>query len=233
MRFGATIGGADLKVTCAVVVLGALVQTACTPQTALVAAAVPSGTTSVLLSQTERVRDDNRRQIVAYEQARDWTGLARLADENLKRDPHTPDWRLIAGYAYTQLGQHAQAAAQYAEAVRLEPDMTLYWTLLAQSWRAAGQPERALAVLDNASLARRDDPQIPVLQGDIRLDQGRATAAIQAYRTALAIDERHVPAWRGLERAHRASGNSDEAVRAGREAQRITESVATKPAASR
>lgn len=216
-----------------IVVVSALAQTACTPQTALMAAAVPSGTTSVLLSQTERVRDDNRRQIVALEQARDWTGLARFADENVKRDPHTPDWRLIAGYAYTQLGEPTTAAAQYAEAVRLEPDMTLYWTLLAQSWRTAGQPERALAVLDNAALARRDDPQIPVLQGDIRLDQGRATAAIQAYRAALTIDERHVPAWRGLERAYRANGNQDEAVRAAREAQRIVETPVMKPAASR
>lgn len=214
-------------------VLGALLQAACTPQTALMAAAVPSGTTSVLLSQTERVRDDNRRQIVAYEQARDWSGLARFAEENLKRDPHTPDWRLIAGYAYTQLGEPVKAAAEYAEAVRLEPDMTLYWTLLAQAWRAAGQPERAVAVLDNAFLARRDDPQIPVLQGDIQLDQGRASAAIRAYRAALAIDERHLPAWRGLERAYRASGNQDEAVRAAREAQRIVDSPAVKPAASR
>jgi tetratricopeptide (TPR) repeat protein len=203
----------------------ALAGAGCTPQTALLAAAVPPGTASVLLSQTQRVADDNRRRIAALDAARDWPELARFAEAQIKRDPHTPDWWFVAGYAEAQQGAAARAAERYAEAVRLEPDVTLYWSLLAQAWRAAGQPNRALAVLDNALLARRDDAPLHVLQGDIRLEQGRTAAALNAYRAALAVDERHVPAWQGIERAYRADGRTGEADAASREWRRLSKAA--------
>lgn len=193
----------------------------CTPQGALLAAAVPDGMTSALLAQTQRVKDDNRRKVVAFEQARDWAGLARFAEDNVKRDPHTPDWWTIAGYAYTQLAQHGRAAECYAEAVRLEPDVTLYWTLLAQAYRAGGQPQRAATALNNAVLARRDDAQLHWLLGETLSDIRRWPDAIAAYRAAVGVDERHVPSWLGLERAYRAAGRTEDARTAAREIERL------------
>ncbi len=206
----------------------ALALTACTPQATLLASLVPEGTLSALLSQAERVEDANRRKIAALEQSKDWEGLARFAEDSIKRDPYTADWRLVAGYAYTQQQQHARAAESYLEAVRLQPDVTLYWTMLAHSYRAAGQPQRAVSALDNALLAHRGDPQLHWLLGETQSDLRRWHPAAAAYRSALALDPDYAPAWRGLERAYRESGRPEEA----REAQRMVERLNAKPAAS-
>lgn len=189
----------------------------CSPQTALLAAAVPDGATAALLAHTQRVRDDNRRRIVALDAAGDWAGLAQFAQAQLQRDPNTPDWWLVAGYAYSRQGRHVEAAGQYAEAVRLEPDVTLAWTLLAEAYQAAGDTRRALATLDNALLARRDAPQLHWLQAELYAGLERWPEAIAAYRASLALDARHRAAWQGLERAYRASGRVDEAAAAARE----------------
>lgn len=193
----------------------------CTPQAALLATALPENTSSVLLSHTQRVQDTNRRRIVAYEQSRDWAGLAQFAEENLKRDTHTPDWWLVAGYAYTQQQKHARAADCYLEAVRLEPDVALHWSLLAQAYRASGQPQRAVKALDNALLARRDDPQLYWLLGESESDMRRWREAASAYRAAIGVDAKHLPSWNGLQRAYAESGRAEEA----REAQRMIDGL--------
>ena len=203
------------------------VLSGCTPQAALLASAVPDGTASVLLSHTEHVPDANRRHIVALEQRHDWAGLARFADDNIRRDPHTPDWLLVAGYAYTQQGRHDQAAERYREAVRLEPDESLGWTLLAQSYRAAGHPQRAANTLDNALLARRDDPRLFALLGDTQIDMQRWSDAISAYRDAVRLDAEYVPAWQGLQRAYAGAGRTREAQEAERMVQRLQEAPKT------
>lgn len=204
----------------------------CSPQTALLATAVPDGTVSTLLSQTQRVEVSNRRKIVALERERDWTGLARFAEDNIRRDPHTPDWWLVAGYAYTQQEKHARAAECYVEAVRLEPDVALGWSLLAQSHRAAGQPERAANALDKALLAVRDDPQLHWLMGETQSDMQRWRYAIAAYRDAIRIDERHLASWRGLQRAYAQSGRAEDARDAGRTLERLTAEQAAKTKAA-
>jgi tetratricopeptide (TPR) repeat protein len=212
---------------CALLVLAALVA-GCTPQTMLLASAVPDGTASALLSQTQRVEDSNRRRIVAFEQNRDWAGLARFAEDNIKRDAHTPDWWMVAGYAYTEQGKHARAAECYLEGVRLEPDASLGWSLLAQSYRAAGQPERAANALNNALLARRDDAQLYWLMGETQSDMRRWQPAIAAYRDALQANEQYLPAWRGLERAYTETGRAEDAREAGRMLDRYTAEQAAK-----
>lgn len=199
--------------------LAAMLCAGCTPQAALLATALPENTSSVLLSKTQRVEDANRRRIVAYEQSGDWAGLAKFAEDNLKRDAHTPDWWLVAGYAYTQQQKHARAADCYLEAVRLEPDVSLHWSLLAQAYRASGQPQRAAKALDNALLARRDDPQLYWLLGESESDMRRWREAVSAYRAAIGVDAKHLPSWDGLQRAYSASGRVEEA----REAQRMVD----------
>lgn len=212
--------------TCAPWLLAALLA-GCSPQAALLATAVPDGTMSALLSQTQRVEDANRRKIIALEQHRDWAGLARFAEGNLKLDPHTPDWWLVAGYAYTQQQNYTRAAECYMEAVRLEPDASLGWTLLAQSYRASGQPQRAVNTLDKALLAVRDDPQLHWLMGETQGDLQRWRPAIAAYRDAIGVDERYIPAWRGLQRAYEQYGRVDEA----RDAERMVARLVAEQAA--
>ena len=85
---------------------------ACTPQQALISALIPDGTASVLLGHLQGVEDGNRRRIVELEQRGDWQGLAAFADSNIGRDPFSPEWRMIGGYAHARLGENSRAATK-------------------------------------------------------------------------------------------------------------------------
>lgn len=160
----------------------------CTPQGALLMAALPDGTVPVLLSHLEGVDDANRRRIVELESRADWDGLAKFAEDNLAKDRRIADWWLVAGYAHSRAGRHPRAIECYGEMVRLAPDDMLGWNLLAQSYRAAGQPQRAVQALNNALLVRRDDPQTWFVLGGAYSDLGRIAEFDQALRALEKLD---------------------------------------------
>lgn len=174
---------------------------ACTPQAGLLMSLLPDGTVPILLSNLERVDDNNRQRLEDFERRGDWIGLARFAEENLAKDKSNVDWWLVAGYAYSRLGQHQRATEFYGEAVRLAPEEATGWNLLAQSYRATGQPQRAISTLNNALLAVRDSPETFYLLGESYGDIGRFDLARVAYQEALKIDSGFAEAWFGMGRA--------------------------------
>jgi len=176
--------------------------------------ALSPGTMSVLGSHLQRVEDANRTKVAELEAKSDWEGLLRLADENLALQRSNADWWVVAGYANTRLARHARAAECFSEVVRLEPDEALGWHLLAQSYRDMKEPQRAVAVLDRALLALRDSPATHFLLAESYSDLQRFRAAAAAYRQALTLDPRLVPAWYGLGRAELQNGRPAEAERA-------------------
>lgn len=188
----------------------ALVCNACTPQQQLLMYLIPDGTIPILLSHFERVDDTNRRRIAEFEQRRDWDGLARFAEENVKNDKSNSDWWIIAGYAYSQSGQRKRAIESYGEAVRLSPDEMLGWNLLAQEWRSAGQPDRALQIANRALNVKNDSPATWFLVGEANSDLGRLEPAVSAYREAIKLNERFAPAWLGLGKAYARLGRPNE-----------------------
>jgi predicted Zn-dependent protease len=94
----------------------------------------------------------------------------------------------VAGYAHTRLGQHAEAVRCYNETVRLTPDLPLGWALLAESHRAAGEPQRGIATLERALLVRPDDPQLLYLLGEHYIALGRRQEAGDAARALQKTD---------------------------------------------
>lgn len=189
-----------------------LALSACTPQTAALMSLMPDGTVPILFSHLEGVSEGNRQRLAELAQRGDWHELARFAGENLARDRSNANWWLIAGYAYSQLGQYPRAIDSYAEAVRLAPDDITGWNLLAQAYRAAGQPERAVSTLDNALLARRDAPAVTFfLLGESYSDLGRLQPAVGAYQQAIRLDNQFAQAWFGMGRAYVRQGRNAEA----------------------
>lgn len=188
-----------------------LMLTACSPQTAIIAALMPEGTMRTLLGNLEHVSDENRKRVAELEGAGRWHELGGFAEQNLAKDPANADWWLIAGYARSQLGQHRSAAEAYGEAVRLEPDNAAAWHLLAQSHRAAGESRRAVNVLNQARLALRDSALTVFLLGESYSDIGHYTEAAAAYREAIRIEAKFPAAWFGLARAHAKLGRAQEA----------------------
>jgi len=176
----------------------------------------------------QRVEDTNRRRVVEYEQRNDWKELAAFAEENIKLDPHTPDWLVVAGYAYTRLGQHDEATRCYNELVRTAPDNTLGWGLLADSYRAARQPQRAIMTLDQALFVRPDDSRLLYLLGENYADMQRWDEAARAYRQSLKSDASSGPAWYGLGVAALSLQRKDEAGEAARALEKIDQPLAKK-----
>lgn len=192
----------------------AFLTTACTPQQTLLMSVLPAGTVPILVSHLERVEDTNRTKVAEFEARGDWEGLLKFANENLAKDPGTSDWWLVAGYANTRLERHERAAQCYGEVIRLEPDEAPGWHLLAQSYRAMKQPQRAVAVLDRALLVLRDSPMTHFMMGETYGDLGRLPAAADAYRQALRLDPRFVQAWYRLGYTELQNGRVTEAKQA-------------------
>lgn len=188
-----------------------LMQVACTTPAQLLLAAIPDGTLVTLLGHFERAPTENTRRVAELEQKGDWVGLAKFADDNLAKDSSSAVWWLVAGYANSQQKQHARAIQCFREMVRLEPDMADGWNLLAQEHRTIGEPQRAVAILDNALLVLRDASTTWFILGEVYSDLQRYEPAARAYRQALAIDGKLAPAWAGLARSHVRLGRVKEA----------------------
>lgn len=167
---------------------------------------IPEGTFTILMSHLEKTSDTNRRRVAELDARGDWNGLVEFAEQNLAHDRSNTDWWLVKGYAYTQLGQHEQAADCYAEMVRLGPDNMLGWNLLAQSQRAMRQPQHAVKTLENALLVRRDAPTTWFMLGESYTDLNRYQPAAQAYRRAVRLNREFTKAWYGLGRAYARQG---------------------------
>jgi len=178
----------------------------CSPPQQLLMSLIPDGTFPILLSHLEKTDDTNRRRIAELDARGDWKGLVQLAEKNLEHDQFNSDWWMVKGYAYTQLGQHEQAAGCYEEMVRLGPDNMLGWNLLAQSQRAARQPERAAQTLNNALLIRSDSSATWFLLGESYSDLRRHQLAAQAYRQAVRLNRDFSQAWYGLGRSYARQG---------------------------
>lgn len=181
--------------------LALLLTAACTPQQMLLNALLPDGTASVLLGHLQGVPDANRQRVAEFEQKGDWAGLAKFAEDNMAKDPFSAGWRLVGGYAYSRLGDHPRATALFGELVRLAPDDATGYYLLAESQRAGGQPERAVATLERALLAVPESALTYQLLGAANSDLGRYVPASAAYRKALALEPGYAEAWFGLGRA--------------------------------
>jgi predicted Zn-dependent protease len=198
----------------------------CGPKAALLVAALPEGTMAVLLGHLQRLDETNRRRIAELDARSDWDGLARFAEENLTRAPSSAEWWLVAGYAHARAVRHLRAIECFSEAVRLAPDDMTGRYLLAESYRAAQQPQRAVLTLERALLVRRDEPLTWYLLAESYADLGRDSQAAAAYREALRLESGFAQAWFGLARAAARLGNAEELERARRALEQLAPALA-------
>jgi superkiller protein 3 len=174
---------------------------ACGPKAAVISSLLPDGTASILLSHLEHEEDGNRRRVAELEARKDWDGLAKFAEANIAKDPHTANWWFVAGYAHSQAGRKQRAIECYGEMVRLTPDDMLGWSLLAQAYRDAKQTQRAIQVLQNAHLASAGSPETWFMLGESYSELNRDLPAAAAYREAVKMNVEFAAAWYGLGRA--------------------------------
>ena len=176
------------------VALAALLSGCLSPAASVLLGLIPDGTFTTLLKNMQGVSEPNREKLAALEQKGDWSGIVQFAQANLKTDPNNADWWLVAGYAYSQLGDLQRAADSFQQAVRIEPQDIDGWNLLAQAQRSLGQPERAIRTLDNALRITRDSPVTFYLLGESFNDIKRPERAVGFYEQAVQLDPQFVPA---------------------------------------
>jgi tetratricopeptide (TPR) repeat protein len=201
-------GAALLRRLGAVLALVAL--SACTPQQQLIAALIPDGTVSVLLSHLEKEPDANRKRISEMEARKDWDGIAKFAEENLAKDRNSADWWFVAGYAHSEAGRHQRAIECFSEMVRLAPSDMLGSSALAQSYRNARQPLRAVQTLNNFHRLGKGTSATYFLLGESYFDLDRDLPAAAAYREAIRLDGEFAKAWFGLGRASARLGRMED-----------------------
>ena len=176
-------------------VLMVVALSACTPHAALINALIPDGTIPTLLGNMKGIEEGNQKRVAELEAKQDWDGLTKFAEENLAKDRNSADWWLVAGYAHSQAGRHQRAIDCLSERVRLAPDDMLGWSMLAQSYRDAKQPQRAVQTLNNAHLVRKGTDTTWFLLGECYSDLNRDLPAAAAYREAVQLNERFAHAW--------------------------------------
>ena len=103
--------------------------------------------------------------------------------------------RETAGIAAYRAGHWAEALAELRAARRLT-GRDSYLPLIADSERALGHPDRALAVIAEAASARLDRAtavELRIVESGIRRDQGLADAAVAALQLPELTDRRRRP----------------------------------------
>jgi tetratricopeptide (TPR) repeat protein len=194
----------------AVTALALAALAACTPQASLLYSLLPDGTVPALLGNMQGMDTDNQKRVAELEARKDWDGLAKLAEENLIKDRNNADWWLVRGLAHSQAGRHQEAIESFNERVRLVPDETLGWSMLAQSYRDAKQPQRAVQALGNVNLMGKGTDATWFLLGESYSDLNRYLPAAGAYREAIQLNEEFARAWFGLGRAYARLGRPNE-----------------------
>jgi tetratricopeptide (TPR) repeat protein len=192
MRRWAVMRAAALSPLFSCFLAAALGLAACTPLS-LVSTGI-----NVVSALAGHAEDANVKQISELEAKQDWPGILKVALGNIQRDPSNHDWWLIAGYAHSRLGEHAQAIPCYQTAIRLRPDDVYSWNLLAQSYRSTNEPERAIRTLEQVLLIKSDSAVSFFLLGESYRDINLYERAIPNYISAAGIAPAMGEAWYGL-----------------------------------
>jgi tetratricopeptide (TPR) repeat protein len=99
--------------------------------------------------------------------------------EAIRLKPDSPEYHFDYGEAYAALGALTEARGEYEAALRLVPGNPLYRTAIANVFLKEGQPEKALALLEDVV---REYPNVPGFQ----------------YYLALAIERVQLTKWSRL-----------------------------------
>lgn len=149
-------------------------------------------------------------QVFELEKKKDWKGLTAYAREQLKREPDSADWELIAGYGLLQERNYAQAVPAFTRATRRNPEDVDAWNLLGESFRLSGDPPAAVRTLEHAVTVSRTSGVTYYLLGEAYRDLGRPDRAVRAYGESVRIDGGFAPTWFGLGLAYLQTGQRKE-----------------------
>ena len=124
--------------------------------------------------------------------------LSLLCSQLLADDPSVGFlWNLL-GAIEAKAGRHDQAISHYKTALKAEPGYLQPANNLAQSYIAIGQPQPALACLDDALASNPDLEDVLHTRGSIHLQQGERGLARRDLERCIELSDGHAKAWNTL-----------------------------------
>ncbi|AKU89684.1 TPR repeat protein [Vulgatibacter incomptus] len=151
----------------------------------------------------------------------DADGLVRALIE--KKGDQSRSWYL-QGLVQAKAGNEAEAVRSFERAVELEPDGIEALLALARAEREAGKLDQAKAALARAEEKAPQSHRIKTALGELRLAQGDAKSAVQAFDEALRLDASDVEALEGKGRVLEKLGDLEGALAAYQTATSIDDS---------
>lgn len=156
----------------------------------------------------EHFRKSDETAPAAFLWAREWWASERVdmgdpaafpvLRELASRDEHLLMAQLRIAQNDLSNREYASAEARYRAVAELDPDDSLPWIGLADTFRLRGDPESALPFAEKAIQRWNVDPAHLVLYGNLSAQLGRFDPAEWAYRRALLVDPHCRPAIAGL-----------------------------------
>jgi putative PEP-CTERM system TPR-repeat lipoprotein len=141
-------------------------------------------------------------------QRKDYKNTRELTQQLLKFSPNNANALQLAGATEYQLRADIQADAYLNKALQINPDLPLARKLLVSSNLRAGQPAKALVVLQPVLDKIDNDASLLALAGEAYLQNGDANKAAQYFAKASKLDPNDASKKTSLALAHLAQGNT-------------------------
>ncbi len=148
---------------------------------------------------------------LAY-QRKEYRTVRDLAQQLLKSAPNNPAALQLAGAAEYQLGSYYQAESYLNKALQQAPDLRFARGLLITNYLRAGQPTKALAILQPVLDKIDEDPDFLVLVGEVYLQAGDPRKAEEYLHRASKLDPNDLTKRTAVAVAHMAQGRVIEAA---------------------
>jgi Flp pilus assembly protein TadD len=151
--------------------------------------------------------------LVSLGQPQDFPTLIARLEKTVQKNPNDTDAILTLANAYREVGDYANATAQFSELLIQDPANAA--ALLGQGKLQIAQGDFAGAVitLEQAATADPSNAEILNFQGDALFSQGQYDAAAGHYRRALKADPNNALAYTNLALVNMTQGNNIEAGR--------------------
>jgi tetratricopeptide (TPR) repeat protein len=142
-------------------------------------------------------------------------------EELVRRAPKDPDAYRLLGQHFAARGDYAQGIAVFRKGLALDPKNGPLLTAQVVAYSRAGDARHALQHAEALVQARPQDPDAHFLLGSLHDEAGRSTAAVSAYRKALALDSQHLATLNNLAMALANAGNAAEGLRIAAQAREL------------
>ena len=141
-----------------------------------------------LFNLMNAARETGKTGVDSFEQA------VALLRQVVAGDPQVIDAWFMLGNEHFKVRRFTDAISYFRKALALKPDYDLALINMANSYRALGQDEAAMAGYEQYLRVDPKNAYVHYQMGEIDLDRGDRAAAERRFREALAIDAKVAPA---------------------------------------